>query len=54
MTEDEALARVMAECHSSDYEGNGCSLDRIISEFLRAHGFTRLAEAADNVECWRA
>lgn len=54
MTEDEALAAIEERCRSGDLEGNGSQLDKIIGEFLRAHGYDRLADAADNVECWRA
>lgn len=54
MTEDEAVAQIESECGSTDLEMNGVRLDRIIEEFLRSNGFDALADAADNVECWRA
>jgi len=54
MTENEALQMIKEKCNTRDKESNGCNLDGIISEFLRAQGFSKLADAADNVECWRA
>lgn len=54
MTEDEALEEIAKRCRSTDFEGNGCELDHIICSFLLANGFTRLAEAFANVDCWRA
>lgn len=54
MTENDALQMIKEQCHTDDKEMNGCYLDRIIMEFLREQGFSKLADAADNVECWRA
>lgn len=54
LTEDEAVAQIKRDCHSGDFEGNGCMLDKIIERFLRDNGFERLADAMDRVDCWRA
>lgn len=54
MTEDEALIAIERDCRSGDIEGNGCQLDRIITSFLKDNGYTKLAEAMGDVDCWRA
>ena len=52
--ETRALERIERDCQSGDLEMNGCKLDGIIEEFLRSAGFSRLADAMDSVDCWRA
>lgn len=54
MTEQEAINQIKADCHTGDYEVNGCSLDRIVDRFLRSNGYAALADAIDDVPCWRA
>lgn len=54
MTEQEAIDKIKDLCHSGDFEGNGCFLDRIVQEFLKSQGFAALADEITEVECWRA
>lgn len=49
-----AVQKISENCTSTDCEGNGCQLDKIICDFLRQAGFEKLADAYDSVECWRA
>ena len=50
------IEAIKERCHTRDLEGNGAELDRIIiDEFLGKYmGCKELADAARNVECWRA
>ncbi len=51
MMENDALAAIEERCHDHVcYERNTDELKKIISEFLRAQGYGRLADAIDSVD----
>lgn len=55
MMDDQELAALIKEqCSTYDYEVNGCRLDDIMRKHLKDTGYTKAAEAFENVECWRA
>ena len=53
---DNELSNAIKEnCSSTDYEVNGCELDKLLISFLRHEmEMEQAADAAENVECWRA
>ena len=52
---DRDTARKITErCSTSDFEGNGSELDRIIIETLRCFGMNETVAAIEAVHCWRA
>lgn len=54
ISEAEAVERVEQSCRSHDFERNGVKLDEIVTEFLRGHGYVRLAAAVAETKAWRA
>ena len=54
LIEKKYIDKLLVNCTSRDFEGNGANLDKILDEFLRELNLTTLADAVKSVECWRA